>query len=170
MKGPSYQKPGQQQTNSAVSSCGSASESRWPLVKVLPNLNIWRRQWQPTPLLLPREFHGWRSLIGCSPWVKHDWATSLSLFTVMHWRKKWQPTPVFLPGESQGWQAWWAAVYGVTQSQTRLRWFSSSSWTFFGIAFLWNWNENWPFPVLWLLQSLQNLLAYWVQHFCSIIF
>ena len=35
--------------------------------------------------------------------VRHDWATSLSLFTFMHWRKKWQPTPVFLPGESQGW-------------------------------------------------------------------
>ena len=35
--------------------------------------------------------------------VGHDWATSLSLFTVMHWRRKWQPTPVFLPGESQGW-------------------------------------------------------------------
>ena len=35
--------------------------------------------------------------------VGHDWATSLSLFTVTHWRRKWQPTPVFLPGESQGW-------------------------------------------------------------------
>ena len=34
--------------------------------------------------------------------VGHDWATCLSLFTVMHWRRKWQPTPVFLPGESQG--------------------------------------------------------------------
>ena len=34
--------------------------------------------------------------------VWHDWATSFSLFTVMHWRRKWQPTPVFLPGESQG--------------------------------------------------------------------
>ena len=34
--------------------------------------------------------------------VGHDWATSLSLFTVMHWRRQWQPTPVFLPGESQG--------------------------------------------------------------------
>ena len=33
--------------------------------------------------------------------VGHDWATSLSLFTLMHWRRKWQPTPVFLPGESQ---------------------------------------------------------------------
>ena len=34
--------------------------------------------------------------------VRHDWATSLSLFTFVHWRRKWQPTPVFLPGESQG--------------------------------------------------------------------
>ena len=33
--------------------------------------------------------------------VRHDWATSLSLFTFMHWRRKWQPTPV-LPGESHG--------------------------------------------------------------------
>ena len=46
--------------------------------------------------------HGWRSLVDCSPWGWHDWATSLSLFTFMHWRWKWQPTPVFLPGESQG--------------------------------------------------------------------
>ena len=43
-------------------------------------------------------------------------------------------------------------------------------WTFFGIAFLWDWNENWPFPVLWPLVSFSNLLAYWVQHFHSIIF
>ena len=43
-------------------------------------------------------------------------------------------------------------------------------WAFFGIAFLWDWNENWPFPVLWLLLSFPNLLAYWVQHFHSIIF
>ena len=35
--------------------------------------------------------------------VRHDWTTSLSLFTCMHWSRKWQPTPVFLPGESQGW-------------------------------------------------------------------
>ena len=43
-------------------------------------------------------------------------------------------------------------------------------WTFFGIAFLWDWNENWPFPVLWPLPSFPNLLAYWVQHFNSSIF
>ena len=43
-------------------------------------------------------------------------------------------------------------------------------WAFFGIAFLWDWNDNWPFPVLWPLQSFSKLLAYWVQHFHSIIF
>ena len=43
-------------------------------------------------------------------------------------------------------------------------------WTFFGISFFWDWNENSPFPVLWPLLSFPNLLAYWVQHFHSIIF
>ena len=39
-------------------------------------------------------------------------------------------------------------------------------WAFFGIAFPWDWNENWPFPILWPLLSFPNLLAYWVlsQH------
>ena len=41
---------------------------------------------------------------------------------------------------------------------------------FFSVAFLWDWNENWSFPVLWPLLSFPNLLAYWVQHFHSIIF
>ena len=42
-------------------------------------------------------------------------------------------------------------------------------WTFFGITHLWDWNENWPFPVLWPLLNFPNLLAYWVQHFHSIV-
>ena len=43
-------------------------------------------------------------------------------------------------------------------------------WIFFDIPFLWYWNESWSFPVLWLLLSFQNLLAYWLQYFNSIIF
>ena len=43
-------------------------------------------------------------------------------------------------------------------------------WAFFGIAFLWDWNEYWPFPVLWPLLNFPNLLAYWVQHLHSIVF
>ena len=42
-------------------------------------------------------------------------------------------------------------------------------WAFFAFAFLWDWNENWPFPVLWPLLIFPNLMAYWVQHFHSII-
>ena len=40
-------------------------------------------------------------------------------------------------------------------------------WAFFGIAFPWDWNENWLFPVLWLLLNFPNLLAYWVRHFTA---
>ena len=59
--------------------------------------------------------------------VGHDWATSLPLFIFIHWRRKWQPTQYSWPGESQCRGAWWAAVYGVPQSQTRLKRLSSSS-------------------------------------------
>ena len=78
----------------------------------------WKIPWTEEPGGL-QSMGSWR--------VGHDWTTSLSLFTFMHWRRKWQPTPVFLPGESQGRESWWAAVYGVAQSQTRLKRLSSSS-------------------------------------------
>ena len=47
---------------------------------------------------------------------------------------------------------------------------SAVVWTFFVIVFLWDWNENWPFPVLWPLLSFPNLLAYWLKYFNSITF
>ena len=43
-------------------------------------------------------------------------------------------------------------------------------WIFFGIELLWNWNENWTFPVLRSLLSFPHSLIYWLQHFNSIIF
>ena len=101
-----------------------------------------RRQWHPTPVLLPGKSHGWRSLVGCSPWGLEEWDTTerlqfhFSLFTLMHWRRKWQPTPVFLPGESQGRGAWWAAIYGAAQSRTRLKRLSSSSSSIIMFTFL----------------------------------
>ena len=61
----------------------------------------WKIPWTEEP--------GWLQSMG-SRRVRHDWVTSLSLFTFMHWRRKWQPTLVFLPGESQGW--------GHTESDT----------------------------------------------------
>ena len=53
----------------------------------------WKIPWTEEPGRL-RSMESWR--------VRHNWVTSLSLFTFMHWRRKWQPTSVFLPGESQG--------------------------------------------------------------------
>ena len=51
--------------------------------------------------------------------VRHDWVTSLWLFTFVHWRRKWQPTPVFLPGESQGWGSLVGCrLWGRTESDT----------------------------------------------------
>ena len=100
----------------------------------------WRRKWQPTPVFLPGESQGQRSLEGCHLWVAQSQiqlkrlssssssrATSLSLFTFMHWRRKWQPTPVFLPGKSQGQRSLVGCCLGDAQSRTRLKQLSSSS-------------------------------------------
>ena len=83
------------------------SEPKDTLIQDFINSSICvRRHWHPTPVLLPRNSHGRRSLVGCSPWGR--WGsdmTELSLFTFMHWRRKGQPTRVFFPGESQGWRS-----------------------------------------------------------------
>ena len=58
--------------------------------------------------------------------VRHDWVTSLSLFTFLHWRGKCNPLPCSCLENPRDGGAWWAAVYGVAQSWTRLKWLSSS--------------------------------------------
>ena len=92
------------------------------------SLSFHRRQWHPTPVLLPGKSHGWRSLVGCSPWCR-NWATSLSLSlsTFIYSRRKYQPTPVFLPGESQGLRNLVGCrLWGHTESAAT-KWLSSSS-------------------------------------------
>src|SRR5574337_529260 len=58
--------------------------------------------------------------------VRHDRATSLALFTFMHWRRKWQPLQCSCLENPRDEGAWWAAVYGIAQSRTRLKQLSSS--------------------------------------------
>ena len=86
----------------------------------------WSRQWHPTPVLLPGKSHGWRSLVGCSPWgslrVGHDWATSLSRIG----EGNGNPLQCSCLENPRDGGAWWAAIYGVAQSRTRLKWLSSS--------------------------------------------
>ena len=86
-------------------SSGLLRVSTWDLWALLGSL-LWRRQWQPTPVLLPGKFRdggAWWAVVQGVLRVGHGWATSVSLFHFLHSRRKWQPTPVFLPGESQGW-------------------------------------------------------------------
>ena len=68
-------------------------------LNISPRCIYRRRQWHPTPVLWTGEPGRLQSMGSLR--VGHDWATSLSLFTLMHWRRKWQPTPVLLPRESQ---------------------------------------------------------------------
>ena len=90
-----------------------------------------RRQWQPTPVLFPGKSHGWRSLVGCSPWGLEE----LDMTERLHFHFSLSRT-----GEGNGnplqrsclenprdGGAWWAAVYGVAQSRTQLKRLGSSS-------------------------------------------
>ena len=60
----------------------------------------WRRKWQPTPVFLPEESHGRRSLAGYSPWGRKELDTTERLHLYTYMRRAWQPTPVSLPGKS----------------------------------------------------------------------
>ena len=90
-----------------------------------------RRQWHPTPVLLPGKSHGWRSLVGCSPWGRQesDMTEQLHFHFSLSCTGEGNGNPLQCSclGESQGRGAWWAAVDGVAKSRTRLKRLSSSS-------------------------------------------
>ena len=86
-----------------------------------------------SPVLLSGKSHRWRSLVGCSPWGFEELDTTERVHFNFHF-------PLSCTGEGNGnplqcsflenpgdGEAWWAAIYGVTQSRTRLKWLSSSS-------------------------------------------
>ena len=90
-----------------------------------------RRQWHLTPVLLPRKSHGRRSLVGCSPWgrKKSDTTERLHFHFSLSCTGEGNGNPLqcsCLENPRDG-EAWWAAVYGVAQSRTRLKQLSSSS-------------------------------------------
>ena len=90
----------------------------------------WGRQWHPTPVLLPGKYHGWRTLVGCSPWShwESDTTEQLHFHFSLSCIGEGNGNPLqcsCLENPRDG-EAWWAAVYGVAQSQTRLKRLSSS--------------------------------------------
>ena len=95
------------------------------------NKDTWRRQWHPTPVLLPGRSHGWRSLVGCSPWglEELDMTERLHFHFSLSCIGEGNGSPLqcsCLENPRDG-GAWWAAINGVAQSQTRLKRLSSSS-------------------------------------------
>ena len=90
-----------------------------------------RRHWRPTPVLLPGKSHGWRSLVGCSPWGREELDTTERLH--FHFslscigEGNGNPLQCSFLENLRDRGAWWAAVYGVAQSRTRLKRRSSSS-------------------------------------------
>ena len=99
-----------------------------------------RRQWQPTPVLLPGKSHGWRSLVGCSPWgCKESDRTERLHFHFSHsciGEGNGNPLQCSCLENPRDGGAWWAAIYGVSQSRTRLKRLSSSSSRLWGRAFM----------------------------------
>ena len=91
----------------------------------------WRRQWHPTPVLLLGKSHGWRSLVGCSPWGHYELDTTERLH--FHFslscigEGNGNPLQCSCLENPRAGGAWWAAVYGVTQSRTRLKRLSTAA-------------------------------------------
>ena len=90
-----------------------------------------RRQWHPTPALLPGKSHGLRRLVGCSPWSRKESDTTerIHFHFSLSCTGEGNGNPLqcsCLENPRDG-GAWCAAVYGVTQSRTQLKWLSSSS-------------------------------------------
>ena len=94
-------------------------------------MKIRRRQWHPTPVLLPGKSHGWRSLVDCSPW-------GLEVLDTTEWlpfhfslscigEGNGNPLHCSCLGNPRDRGGWCAAVHGVAQSRTWLKWLSSSS-------------------------------------------
>ena len=90
-----------------------------------------RRQWHPTPILLPGKSHGWRSLAACRPWGREESDTTerLHFHLSLSCIGEGNGNPLQCSGleNPRVGGAWWAAVYGVAQSRTRLKRLSSSS-------------------------------------------
>ena len=97
-----------------------------------PRFILWRRHWHPTPVPLPGKSHGWRNLVGCSPWGHKESDTTeqlhfhFSLSCFGEGNGNLLQCSCLENPRDRG--AWWAAtVYGVAQSWTWLKWLSSSS-------------------------------------------
>ena len=121
------------------STCVSSQKGHFTLSTILSHIKCtyWRRQWHPTPVLLPGKSHGWRSLVGGSPWGRTESDTTEQLhfhFSLSRIGKgNGNPLQCSCLENPRDGGAWWAAVYGVAQSQTRPKWLSKYTSSHFTI-------------------------------------
>ena len=107
------------------------SDVRQIQVKNLSAVQERRRQWHPTPVLLPGKSHGRRNLVDCSPWGR--WGSYTTEWLHFHFllscigEGNGNPLQCSCLEKPRDGGAWWAAVYGAAQSRTRLKRLSSSS-------------------------------------------
>ena len=131
---------------------------------------VGRRQWQPTPVLLPGKSHGWGSQVGCSPWGREESDTTEQLH--FHFslscigEGNGNPLQCSCLENPRDGGARWAAIYGVAQSRTRLKWLSSSMWHWkfwscFSIRFYLLVSDQWQI-------STYNYMQHTHQHACSV--
>ena len=105
-------------------------------IEMRHSINIqWRKQWHPTLVLLPGKSHGRRNLVGCSPWGREESGTTERLH--FHFslscigEGNGNPLQCSCLEKPRDRGAWWAAIYGVAQGRTRLKWLSCSSSSLF---------------------------------------
>ena len=91
-----------------------------------PRSVFWRRKWHPTPVLLPGEPCGQRSLVGCCPRGHTESDTTQATWHACIGEGNGTPLQCSCLENPRDGGAWWAAVYGVAQSRTRLKRLSSS--------------------------------------------
>ena len=103
----------------------------WAQLISFPHTKEWRRQWHPTPVLLPGKSHGWRSLVGFSLGGREE--SDMTERLHFHFslscigEGNGNPLQCSCLENPRDCGAWRAAVYGVAQSRTRLKRLSSSS-------------------------------------------
>ena len=122
-----------------------------------------KRRWHRTPVLLPGKSHGWRSLVGCCPWDLQESDTIERLhfhFSLSRIGEgNGDPLQCSCLENPRDGGAWWAAVYGVAQSWTRLKQLISSSSSSLNSSIFRN-----SFKSGWAVESLPKL--YIIQNKC----
>ena len=137
--------------------------------------SVWirRRRWHPTPVLLLGKSHGQRSLVGCGLWGLEESDTTEWLHFHFSFscigEGNGNPLQCSCLENPRDRGAWWAAVYGVAQSRTWLKWLSSSSSKSYQVSILWyywrdkhindsKWrtHEKGPYWFTWFLTNVQK--------------